>query len=227
MNKYYYIIAVCISGLVSLTSMIFYYSFINDVNREEKRILLEMSNSDLYKKQNDRIVSDDSDFEDNKSLKQNEIIEVNNEENATSENTKYILTEIDSVTSNKKTTMLNMPEELIGLTREEIQNYYNNYIDNMSVEDMEKGLFSVELTSFSNDEIRVNKIFNSSLPVNQYYIKAENNIIMVYEKDRITLYENTGIDISGLPSEEVDILNCGIEVKDKDELISILESYSS
>jgi hypothetical protein len=60
-----------------------------------------------------------------------------------------------------------------------------------------------------------------------YYIVDKLGEIKVYYNDKRTLYENTGIITSELPKSEKDVLEDGIFVDSTEEVMAILEGYSS
>ena len=49
----------------------------------------------------------------------------------------------------------------------------------------------------------------------------------MYYGDKKTLYENTGIETRNLPEDEKNNLEAGIWIVDEEELLSVLEGYSS
>ena len=98
-------------------------------------------------------------------------------------------------------------------------------MNNKPTEEMEKGLINIEIVSFSSEKVVINKIYDESTVV--YFITENDGFIKVYYSDKKTLYENTGILVKDLPAIEKKNLQAGMFVSDKDELISILEGYSS
>jgi hypothetical protein len=62
----------------------------------------------------------------------------------------------------------------------------------------------------------------------RFYLRfTEDGEVAVYEKDGETLYEKTGIRKENIPEDEVEKLEKGYAVKNKKELYSILENFSS
>lgn len=138
--------------------------------------------------------------------------------------------QIESYNSVKDTTTVDyetLPEELIGLTREKVDDYCKNYIKNMPVEEFLKGLQSMGVTDFSNERLVVKKIYDSSKVKFKYYLIAVDGEVVAYYGDKKTVYEYTGIETMSLPAKERQALKKGIEVSDEEELYSILENYSS
>lgn len=61
----------------------------------------------------------------------------------------------------------------------------------------------------------------------RYIMKYENNHIIVYEADGITIFEETDIDQSHLSEQMLVKLKEGLSVSDEETLYSLLESFSS
>lgn len=61
----------------------------------------------------------------------------------------------------------------------------------------------------------------------QFFIKYQEQKVVVYQKDQKTIYEETDIDDSQLTTESKKQLKNGIWVKNEEELYALLESYSS
>ncbi|MBE5935302.1 MAG: hypothetical protein E7262_05860 [Lachnospiraceae bacterium] len=117
------------------------------------------------------------------------------------------------------------PLHLIGLTKVQLAKYYEYYINNLPTEEMAKGLLSVRVMNFSEDEVVIQKIYDESTVL--YYITENDGLVKVYYSDKETLYESTGIFVEDLPPIEQKNIKNGMYVENKDELISILEGYSS
>lgn len=139
----------------------------------------------------------------------------------------YQIENYDAVKDTTTVEYETLPEELIGLTREKVDEYCKNYMKNISAEEFLKGIQSMGVTSFSNERLVVKKIYDSSKVEFKYYLIAIDGEVIVYYGDKKTVYEYTGIETSNLHEKEKRALKKGIEVKDEDELFSILENYSS
>lgn len=138
--------------------------------------------------------------------------------------------QVESYNSLKDTTVVEyetLPEELVGVTRDKVDNYCKNYIKNMTADEFLKGLQSMGVTGFSSERLVVKKIYDSSKVKFKYYLIAVDGEVVVYYGDQKTVYEYTGIDAISLPAKERHALKKGIEVSDEKELYSILENYSS
>lgn len=120
-----------------------------------------------------------------------------------------------------------IPEELIGSDREETENYFKKYMNNLPVEEFLDGLQSAGVTGFSSERVIVRKVYDSSKVTYRYYVIAIDGEVVVYYGDQKTVYEYTGILTDTLSEEEQTALKNGIEVKDEDALFGLLENYSS
>lgn len=118
-------------------------------------------------------------------------------------------------------------EEILGKNREELIEYLSVYMEELPLEEFQKGLLSYELLSFSADRVVLRKTYDSGLVGYEYYIAVFDNEVVVYYSDKKTVYEYTGISVKNLPEIELRKLNYGIYVKNQEELYGILENYSS
>lgn len=141
--------------------------------------------------------------------------------------TEYILETYNITNQEGFTETLSIPVDFIGMNRNEILSYLNEYMMEMPLEEYEKGLVSYELISFSEKSIVLKKTYHSDAVLYKYYIVVEDNVVVVYYCDKKTVYEYTGINASDLDMEERIRLSKGIEVETEEELYSILENYSS
>ncbi len=120
-----------------------------------------------------------------------------------------------------------MPPGFLGMTREELEEYWSDYIKDLPVTEFEKGLLSCDLMSFSKDCVTVRKTYDGSEMKYRYYMILEQGTLSVYYSDKKTPYEYTDITEEELPTEELEQLKNGVYVEDEESLYSILESYTS
>ena len=141
--------------------------------------------------------------------------------------TKYILETYDVTTDTLVTEELVPPGILIGRNREEIIAYMKDYMQSLPLTEYEKGLISYELKSFSIDRLVMRKTYDASLLPYKFYVNIVDGYVTVYYSDLKTVYEYTHIYAADLSEEARIALNQGIFVKDREELYSLLEGYSS
>lgn len=141
--------------------------------------------------------------------------------------TKYQLITEDIGEKTKSSKRINVPNEWMGMTRSELEKWMHDYVDEPPLYEVNNGLLSFELVSFSSDLIKAKKTYLKDMVMYKYYIGIRNNMVVVYYSDKKTVYEYTGINCKTLPMEERKKLNYGIYVRDEGELYGILEDYSS
>lgn len=100
-------------------------------------------------------------------------------------------------------------------------------MSSLPVQEYLDGLQSFGVVAFAKDRLIVKKIYDSSKVTYRYYLIAIDGEVVVYYGDKNTIYEYTGIETKNLTTEERTQLKKGVEVKDENELYSILENYSS
>lgn len=119
-----------------------------------------------------------------------------------------------------------LPFEFIGMTRDEVSAYVNQYMEQLSEE--EKKVLNYELVSFSSDKIVIRKTFLSREDVNYtYWVKSVAGRLMVYLADKVTIYIRTDIEVEQLPEEEQEALKEGKYITNMQELFNYLESCTS
>lgn len=122
---------------------------------------------------------------------------------------------------------IDVPGELIGCTRTEAVEYATEYMTDIPIKEYLDGLVSYEVVSFSEDELTLRKTYDDDAVEFRYYLVAKDDEVVVYYSDKRTIYEYTGIKVSGLSKEDQKDLSHGILVTDDEELYGILEGYSS
>ena len=154
-----------------------------------------------------------------------EIIDASTNESKIGDSTLFKTIEVDLVTTRQSEVEDKVSKHLVGLSFEQLGKYYENYIQNLPVDEVSKGLQTINIVSFSKEQVVVEKIYDASKV--GYYIVDKLGEIKVYYNDKRTLYENTGIITSELPKSEKDVLEDGIFVDSTEEVMAILEGYSS
>ncbi len=139
----------------------------------------------------------------------------------------YQVEKYDVVKNSTTTDYETLPEKLVGMTREQVDEYCKDYMNKLSAKEYLAGLQSVGVTKFSKERLVVRKTYDSSKIKYKYYIIAIDGEVVVYYGDKKTVYEYTGIETKGLDKRTKNALKKGVKVKDEDELFGILENYSS
>lgn len=141
--------------------------------------------------------------------------------------TDYYVTTVNLDTNTTIRKRANMPNEWMGFTKDQLVEYLEEYEADMPLEEIDSGLSSFRLIRFSPSCVETKKVYQPSMVRFQYYVTTKNHMVVVYHKDKQTVYEYTGIDSRMLPVAEQLKLNDGIYLYSLDELYGLLESYSS
>lgn len=141
--------------------------------------------------------------------------------------TEYYVTIVDLDAHTSIRRHENMPNEWMGFTKEALTAYLEEYVAKLPLEETDQGLSSFELVRFSSSCVETKKTYQPSMVRFQYYVTEKNHMVVVYHKDKRTVYEYTGIDSRILPVAEQLKLRDGIYLYSAEELYGLLESYSS
>ncbi len=159
--------------------------------------------------------------------KQNENVPASSQEDSLSVDAVYQIQNYDALKDATATDYETLPEELVGFSREDVEEYCKDYMDSVPVEEFLQGLQSMGVVSYAPDRLVIKKIFDSSKVSYRFYLIAVEGEVVVYYGDKKTVYEYTGIETKKLSKEERQALKNGIEIKDEEELYGVLENYSS
>ncbi len=141
--------------------------------------------------------------------------------------TKYVLEIFDLNNGTLTTEQLSPPAHLVGLTRDQVLDYLENYIDDLTLQEYNKGLISCELLRFSEEEVILRKTYDDNLVAFRFYIAIKDGYVIVYNSDLKSIHTYTYIEAKNLPETDRIALSKGIYIESPEELYSLLESYSS
>ncbi len=139
----------------------------------------------------------------------------------------YIEETYNKVTGQLDSVARTAPGFLIGMTREELTEYVTNYMEKLSLAEYEAGLLAYEIVSFSENKVVLRKTYDASKVPYKYYVNISDGMVTVFYSDLETVFEYTHIPAVELSEEDRLALIEGIYVKDREELYSILEGFSS
>ena len=122
---------------------------------------------------------------------------------------------------------LPLPSRLVGMRRMDVEHYLKNYMEDIPLDEKEKGLIAYELTYFSEGRIILKKTYENSLQNHAYYLTFDKQEVTVFYPDQKTIYSHTGIFKDTLTKDEIKELKQGIHISNEETLYSVLESYSS
>ena len=150
-----------------------------------------------------------------------------NEEKRIDTYTKCVLESYDMTNFELHEERIPMPSEYIGLSREELVSYLQEYVKYPSDEDQGKCLTDIQLISFSEEEIIVRKSYKPEEIPETFYLMVENNLVNVYYKDKKTVYMYTDIVLDTLPEDVQSEIISIKYIRSPEELYNFLETYSS
>ena len=139
----------------------------------------------------------------------------------------YHIKSYDMISESLEETTEDIPVRFMGMTRKELEKEIALYEKAPSFHDLELGLVSMELISFQPNEITVFKTYQKKEKQDIYYMKLEDNKIVIYRSDEEEIFMTTEIAFDHLPD---DLQQEIIQVKCFDNLEALydfLESYSS
>lgn len=142
-------------------------------------------------------------------------------------NTQYIVQEYNALDAQTKELEESAPDKYIGLNRAQLVEEIENYNQNPSLTDLEKGFRYMELVSFSSAKIIVRKSYEPEESAKGFFLLNENHYVVVYDQSLSHIYMNTDILVEELPQDlQEEIINIKY-VENEGELYNFLESYSS
>ena len=141
--------------------------------------------------------------------------------------THFYVEEVDLRRDSIVETEWELPDKYIGMNRNSFIEAMEEYELSPPLSELERGFVSLEVKSFSEEQVVVQMNYSYIMPSTSFYIMAEKNMIVVYCDDKKTLYMKTNIMLDRLPDIlQYKIIN-GMFVEDEKTLYYFLESYSS
>ena len=141
--------------------------------------------------------------------------------------TRYVVERFDLTDSSRTEEEEPLPEQYIGMNREQFVEACEVYEASPSLEDQNRGFLSMYVERFSAEEVVIRKNYESSTKPEEFYLAVENMYVVVYEADKKTRCMSTGIPVQSLSDELAEELLNFKYVGSEAELHDFLESYSS
>lgn len=141
--------------------------------------------------------------------------------------TNYVLEIYDRKEGTISQTEQNPPGNIVGLTREEVEKYLDEYMRDLTLSEYNKGLLSYELLSFSDKAIKFRKSYDTDMVPYRFYVVVKNGYVVVYNSDMKSVHDYTYIEAKNLSEEDRIALSQGIYIDNIDDLYALLESYTS
>lgn len=126
----------------------------------------------------------------------------------------------ESVQSEEK-----VPAKYVGLDREEFVHCMEDEAAAPALSERKKGLVSIEVQSFSPQRIVVLKSYRKQDVTASFYLALRDNMVVVFESDKSTVYMQTFIDGRTLPQPVRDELVYGMRMDGNEKLEAFLEAY--
>lgn len=141
--------------------------------------------------------------------------------------TSYVLEIYDRKEGTLTQAEQNPPGDIVGLTREEVEKYLDEYMKDLTLSEYNKGLLSYELLSFSDKAVKFRKSYDADMVPYRFYVVVKNGYVVVYNSDLKSVYDYTHIEAENLPEEDRIALSHGIYIDNIEDLYALLESYTS
>lgn len=142
-------------------------------------------------------------------------------------NTNFQVIEYDLSSDNRVEETQPLPAKYLGMDRETFSQNIEDYEISPPLEELEKGLISVEIINFSSQRITIQKNYQPPTIKDGYYLVSEDNYVIVYCTDMKTVYLYTEIPMEELPQAVQDEIIQVKYIESEANLYDFLESYSS
>lgn len=120
-----------------------------------------------------------------------------------------------------------IPGKYIDMTRSELERALYDDGKQLSLVDKERGFQSQHLELFSSEQVKIVRIFDTTVEEIGYYIMAVEDEIWVYKQDKETVYFKTDLILDDLPEVVRQEVTEGKFIDSELKVYHFLESYSS
>lgn len=141
--------------------------------------------------------------------------------------TEYVIEEYDIGRDTLAESTWKLPAKYVGMDRETFLSCMELYTLSPPLSELERGFVNAEVRSFSGNRVVVRMNYDYVKPTESFYLRVEDNLVVVYCDDEETLYLNTDIDAQKLPEYVYHALIHGMYMEDEAALYHFLETYSS
>lgn len=154
-------------------------------------------------------------------------VQVIQEDEVISEQTIYLIHEIDVEKNTEVTIQKRIPDLYLGMNREKFLISMKKYEEQPPLCEMERGFLGLNVENFSPKKVEVNMFYHYIAPTKSYYLAVKDNQVVVLLEDKKTIFIYTGIDLSVLPSGlQLKVMNMHC-LENDEALYDFLEAYSS
>jgi hypothetical protein len=149
------------------------------------------------------------------------------EEERLNADTAYVLEERDVNTQSSVETIWSIPAKYIGMNRTQFLDAMEDYENAPPLSELERGFVGLEVQSFSKERVVIQMNYEYVQPTGSFYLRVEDNFVVVYLDDLETVYMNTDILLTDLPDEvQQEIIHVKY-ISSEESLYDFLETYSS
>ena len=141
--------------------------------------------------------------------------------------TQFVIIKENLVTGVSEELTEELPAQFVGMERDEVEKYYDEYVKSPVLKDREEGFISASVESYSPERLVVKKVYEPLQLQEKFYLKAEENYVVVYYGDNSTVYMYTNIRLDSLSEETKTEIEAVKEIETYESLYSFLESYTS
>lgn len=141
--------------------------------------------------------------------------------------TEYVLEEYDTRRGTLVESSWSVPAKYLGMNREEFIEAMELYAAAPPLSEQERGFIGLEVRAFSSGKVIVRMNYAYVEPTKSFYLRVENNSIVVYCDDNATVYMYTDIKAETLPEYIQTQVIMGMFMEDEAALYHFLETYSS
>ena len=148
-------------------------------------------------------------------------------EEVLNDRTAYVIEEYDVGRDTLAESTWKLPAKYVGMDRETFVSCMEFYTLSPPLSELERGFLSAEVRTFSPQRVVVRMNYDYVKPTESFYLRVEDNLVVVYCDDGKTVYLNTDISAQKLPEEVRHEIIMGMYVEDEAALYHFLETYSS
>lgn len=149
------------------------------------------------------------------------------EEEILTADTEYVIEEYDTRRDTLVETTWKVPAKYLGMNREAFVSAMELYALAPPLSEQERGFIGLEVRSFSAKRVVIRMNYAYAEPTPSFYLRVEDNAIVVYCDDGETVYMYTDISAQSLPEYIQSQVIQGMFMEDESALYHFLETYSS
>ena len=151
------------------------------------------------------------------------------EENIISADTSFVVIEVNLDDQSERAEEIPVPPYYMGMDREAFETQLQSFDRSPSLQELQKGFQGSEIRSFSGGKVELCKFYQKQKEDREeyYYLAIQENKVVVYRADGMTVYMETDIPAQDLPADVLQELIQKRVVNTEEDLYDFLESYSS